>query len=65
MIFSHFKKLYNFRSFYLYGSEIELVDECRYLGAALCSSFNDKQNMERVLNSFNKQFGVLFRGSVV
>ena len=61
MIFSPCKKLYNFRPFYLYGSEIKLVDECKYLGVVLNSSFSDKQDMERVLNSFNKQFGILFR----
>ena len=61
MIFSPFKKLYNFRPFYLYGSEIKLVDECKYLGVVLNSSFSDKQDMERFLNSFNKQFGILFR----
>ena len=61
MIFSTFKKLYNFRPFYLYGSEIKLVDECKYLGVVLNSSFSDKQDMERFLNSFNKQFGILFR----
>ena len=60
MIFSPFKKLYNFRPFYLYGSEIKLVDECKYLGVVLNSSCNDKQDMERVLNIFNKQFGSYF-----
>ena len=61
MIFSPCKKLYNFRPFYLNGSEIKLVDECKYLGVVFNSSFSDKQDIERVLNSFNKQFGILFR----
>lgn len=61
VIFSRRSKIYDGISFSVNNVNIEIVNNYKYLGSVLSHDFSEALDMERVLSSFNKSFGVLMR----